>query len=235
MTLFEGQSFGLPTVMYEMPWLPLVEGNNGIIAVPQGSKQKAADAIVELLNNDELRLEMSKKARENVERFAGFDYEGVWQSIFDKALKSDGIKQVPDYQALMFDTFNSHFKFHISKMKKLRKPTDKIVVSPTEQLTEKEMIKKLEWFRTALSAAQNGKKVPEPDYAAYESSEIKRLQNELQKCKADLKKKSDDCSKLLADANFYRSELDGTRRSLSFRLARLITWLPRKLRDLLKK
>ncbi len=235
MTLLEEQTFGLPAVVYDMPWLTLSDGSDGIIKVPQGDKQRAADAIVELLNNEELRLEMGKQAKENVERFADYDYEGVWKSIFDKALKSKGVKKLPHYQAVMFETFCTHYKYHISKMQKLRKPTDKIVVSSTEQLTEKEMIQKLKWFRVAMKEVQKGKKIPEPDYAAYESNEIKRLKKELEKCQSDLKKKSDDCKKLLSDANFYRSELDGTRNSLSFRIARAITWLPRKLRALLKK
>lgn len=253
MTLLEGQSFGLPTVMYDMPWLTLTEGNHGIVSVAQDDKENAANAIIELLSNDELRIEMGRQAREHVEKFADYDYKGIWSSILNSVLNLSERKQLPKYKSVMFETLYSHYKYHINEVRKLHGPNDKIKISSTEKLTETEMIEKLQWNRAALRDAQQklknkGIPINPKDYPDYKNlkndfdknkNELQKLKNEfeknkkdLQKNKSELSKKKQECQKFREQADFYRSELDGTRNSLSFKIARFITWLPRKIRRL---
>lgn len=95
---------------------------------------------------------------------------------------------------------------------------------------EKKLIdatRRLEWNRGELRKAQDNIKA---------LKNAKPINNsDLEKCKKDLSKSRADCERALKDAEFYRSELDATRNSISFKLAMFITWLPRKIRAAFKK
>lgn len=216
LTLLESQSFGIPTVMYELPWLTITEENRGIISVPQGDIQSAANAIVKLLNDYDLRVKMGMQARENIEKMAKFDFEGTWSKIIADAANSNGANKIDKYKRMMFDTLYSHYKYHILEVKKLRKPTDKIKISSNEQLTETELIQKLNWNR----------------------SDRKKLIDEVEQLKKnadtnkELKKKYDQTK---SERDEYLCEINNIRSSLSFKIGRFFTWLPRKIRALLRR
>lgn len=79
----EAKAAGIPTVMFELPYLELAEDKRGYVAVEQKDVQALADAIVGLVNNAERRLALGEEARESLARF---NDEAVWQSwckLFD--------------------------------------------------------------------------------------------------------------------------------------------------------
>lgn len=83
LVLSESKLFGVPTVMYELPYLELVQDGRGYIAVPQGDKEKAADALVKILQNHDLRKQMSIDAKESLQPFVKYDVAGAWKNVFD--------------------------------------------------------------------------------------------------------------------------------------------------------
>lgn len=73
----EAKAAGIPTVMFEMPYLELAEDKRGYIAVEQRDVRALADAIIKLANDSELRLRMGCDAKESL---TPFNDEAVWKS-----------------------------------------------------------------------------------------------------------------------------------------------------------
>ena len=107
MTLQESMLAGIPTVMYELPYLTLTKDNPGIFAVRQQSVQEAANAIVDLLTNDEERKQRGRQAREFIEEFAHYDYEGMWKRIFD-SVTQERTSQLPEDERAMMELLVLH-------------------------------------------------------------------------------------------------------------------------------
>lgn len=53
LTIAEAQAHGLPVFMYELPWLTLVQDNQGVVAVPQGDARGLASRLAEILEAPE--------------------------------------------------------------------------------------------------------------------------------------------------------------------------------------
>ena len=82
LVLSESKTFGLPCVMYEMPYLTLTKGNRGIIAVAQGDRDAAARAICELLEDADKRHSLGHEALLHARELSSFDFEGLWSDVF---------------------------------------------------------------------------------------------------------------------------------------------------------
>ena len=67
MALIEALSYGLPVVMYELPYLTIIRDNQSIISVEQGNTGKAAEALGALLDDEERIKELGGKARKYIE------------------------------------------------------------------------------------------------------------------------------------------------------------------------
>lgn len=103
LTLQESKLAGLPCVMYKMPYLTLCEGNRGIIAVEQQDKKAAAQAIVELLTDDEKRRQYAAEARSHIDELLSFDFAQKWQEIID-SIYQEHTDVMPDCAHIMLDT-----------------------------------------------------------------------------------------------------------------------------------
>ena len=84
MILVESKLHGVPTVMYELPYLELVRDTRGIFAVPQRDKIAAAQALISILSNRDLRHRMSIEAKRSIHKFIAYDIKGAWQKVFDE-------------------------------------------------------------------------------------------------------------------------------------------------------
>ena len=82
MTLIEAQSFGLPIVMYELPYLEIVKGCQGIIAVNQLAAEDAGNAIIDILTDQTKYSHLSEEAFNNAIKFSKIDLKKKWQEIF---------------------------------------------------------------------------------------------------------------------------------------------------------
>ena len=83
MTLCEALSFGMPVVMYDLPYLEVVKGNPGIIGVPQNDKQAATYAICGLFADSGLLAKTGKSGRDFLEKMYSRDLGGEWKEIFN--------------------------------------------------------------------------------------------------------------------------------------------------------
>ena len=86
MTLLEGLGIGLPLISYDIQTGPseiIENGKNGFL-IPKGDIEEAASSIVKLIQNEQLRKDMSKCSLEKCEQFSLTDIYKKW----DRALHS---------------------------------------------------------------------------------------------------------------------------------------------------
>lgn len=86
MVIAESKAYGVPAVLYDLPNLEFVRDGRGMIVVPQNNVQMAADAIIKLLENDNLRIAYGKEARTSIEDMYSVDIAKKWQDIFNDVI-----------------------------------------------------------------------------------------------------------------------------------------------------
>lgn len=123
MTLFEAQSFGLPIVMYELPYLTLVQGSKGIVAVEQHDVEGAANSIVDILTNAEKYALMSQKAYENASEISSIDLKEKWHEIFMTAEKNLATNNDLTSPAALRLALASWTRFNVESLHKARMQT----------------------------------------------------------------------------------------------------------------
>lgn len=83
LVLLEAFSYGLPVVMYDLPYLELTRDHLGYISVEQGDYRAAGAAMVRLFKNKDLMTEMSEEALEVSRKFCSFDLGAEWKALFE--------------------------------------------------------------------------------------------------------------------------------------------------------
>lgn len=120
MALIESRASGIPTVAYDLPNLDILYDSQGAVIVPQGDKSAAADAIVTLLYDQELKIKMGHEARLSSELFyATNNVRDQWKTVFNQILLTE--KQsfaVPDDPSeiyrRMFQSILLHYKLGLT-------------------------------------------------------------------------------------------------------------------------
>lgn len=88
LAIAESKFYELPLVLYKLERNELLRDGKGYIAVEQGDFQGAAQAIIKILTDSELRCRLSAEARESIQPLLDYDFEGAWQKVF-KDLEND--------------------------------------------------------------------------------------------------------------------------------------------------
>jgi glycosyltransferase involved in cell wall biosynthesis len=109
MTLAESKAYGLPTVMYEMPYLEMARDNKGIISVKQGDVKGAAKEIIRLFSDDELRCRLGNEANISLKKYLDFDHANAWENVFASLLAPEKEK-LPSNNKIIVETIISHYK-----------------------------------------------------------------------------------------------------------------------------
>lgn len=117
LTLQESKLAGLPCVMYELPYLTLCEGNRGIIPVENKNIRAAAEAIIDLLTDDEKRHQYAKDARAHIEELFTFDFAGKWAEII-ASIGCIHENRMPEASHIMVETLLNHHEISLQKAKK---------------------------------------------------------------------------------------------------------------------
>ncbi len=90
MVITEAMACGVPPVSFDCPCGPkdiIKDGEDGLL-VKNGDIEQLADKICFLIANEEIRKEMGKKARINVERFKIEHIAQQWKELFDSLLET---------------------------------------------------------------------------------------------------------------------------------------------------
>lgn len=73
LSIVEAKAMGLPVVAYAMPYLETLRPGTGAVSVPQGDVGAAADVIIKIFGDCDLRRDLSRQARASYEHFASQD------------------------------------------------------------------------------------------------------------------------------------------------------------------
>lgn len=109
LVLAESKTYGVPTIMFDLPWIEFCIDGRGIITVPQGSTIDLANELIEVLNNTEKRLELGKQARLSAEEYAAINYADQWNDVF-KSFDNTIEREVNYANDLIIDCLYSGFQ-----------------------------------------------------------------------------------------------------------------------------
>ena len=82
MVLNEAKSYGVPTVMFDLPYLEMVKDNMGLITVPQGDVDSLSDAVIKLLLDDEYRVKLGSEAKSSLDKYSDRNIMNYWEKLF---------------------------------------------------------------------------------------------------------------------------------------------------------
>lgn len=85
MVITEAMACGLPVVAFDCPWGPraiIADGEDGLL-VENGCVEALTDALVRLMDNENLRRSMAEAGVKNVQRFSLDSIAGRWKSLLE--------------------------------------------------------------------------------------------------------------------------------------------------------
>ncbi|MDE6433958.1 MAG: glycosyltransferase [Lachnospiraceae bacterium] len=103
MTIVESKSFGIPLVMYNLPFIEITKSGKGLISVPQGNKNLLSEAIVKILKDDEYREKLGEEAKNSLAEFLQYDLKKAWSDLIESPIEKEKISNIGDkkYEVLM--------------------------------------------------------------------------------------------------------------------------------------
>ena len=109
LSILEALAAGLPVVMYELPYLTLVQDNDAILSVPFGDADGASRQAIELLVDDGERVRIGELAEKYAQNLAGYDYREAWATIFASFGQPRGDVPLNRTERIMWDTLLHHY------------------------------------------------------------------------------------------------------------------------------
>ena len=82
--ILESKAYGVPLVMYQLPYLTLTKDKKGLRTAEIGDYEGLARESISILRDNEYRKDLSKEARESFETVAKYDIIGQWKEIFKR-------------------------------------------------------------------------------------------------------------------------------------------------------
>ena len=98
MTLIEAMANGVPSVVYDLPNIDIVQKRKGIKVVPQGDVRGAAREIIALLSDDHALQAEGQAARQSVLEAYALSVPEFWKSVFTEVGSGETSElNAPDY------------------------------------------------------------------------------------------------------------------------------------------
>lgn len=88
MSLMEAKSFGVPTVLYDLPYLEAARPEMGCVSVPRGNAPAMADAVARLFSDPAELERLGGEARASLRQFSYESVQHLWEQLF-AAFESD--------------------------------------------------------------------------------------------------------------------------------------------------
>lgn len=89
LTLLEAQSYALPVLMYELPWLAITEHNDGIIETPQKNPSIAAQEIYNLFIDRPVYERTSKASLVASQSYLSYDFSKLYTQLLKHSLPKE--------------------------------------------------------------------------------------------------------------------------------------------------
>lgn len=148
MTIVESKQYGMPLVLYELPFVEVCRDNRGFLSVPQGDKKKAAQCIVQILRDNTLKSKLQKDAQDSIISFVSkYDLKKMWSELFLNLYQEE--QMVPDTGInLLLKSMLQHFAYGAAIVNNEKAALKK-------EVTKKQ--KKLSSIRKKLSAIKKSR------------------------------------------------------------------------------
>ncbi len=113
MAIAESKSYGMPLVMYELPFVELVRESEGkgIVSIPQGDINMMAKSIVKILTDKEYKERLQKEAHESLEAFLSVDLKNKWQEIFSNLGNQENYTEEDETTCILLRSFLQHYEY----------------------------------------------------------------------------------------------------------------------------
>ena len=229
LTLCEAMSYGLPIVMYKLPYLATTQRNEGIIEVEQGDVSAAADSIVELFKNDDLRSSVGEKGRNFLESLYKIDIKDQWRSIFNSIEFSNStVNGGVDCEVAQYIIEHYYIGVknkNIDEISEINEKQEKLIKQCKIQL---DMLKAdLGTFENMLGGSMDT--VPPTT-----KDDLSAINNNMKKMVDQLAKNNIQTAQLQKEKRIINRDLQAVLNSKSYKIGRIITYIPRKIRDLIR-
>lgn len=89
LTLVEGQALGLPVVMYDLPWLAYLKGNDGVRTVPQKDAARMALEIAAFADDPQSYKSASDAALDSARQILELDFGSLYRQLIEKRLEAE--------------------------------------------------------------------------------------------------------------------------------------------------
>lgn len=89
LTIAEAQARGLPVAMYDLPWLTLVQNNDGIVSAPQGDARGLAERIIDLVGDVDRYARASKASQDAAERAVAYDFMRLYDGAVSGSIPEE--------------------------------------------------------------------------------------------------------------------------------------------------
>ncbi len=207
LTLCEAMGFRIPIVMYELPYLATTENNPGIVSVPQGDVESASEVICELFEDNSKLMQIGNAGFEYLCEMYKTDIASQWNEVFLSIGRSSKYTTLTDMQNITHLIVESYIYGVTVKEKKLSELNEKNKSLEKEKSDCDKKIRQLESMKK-LSVD-------------LKLDRLERLESDVLELKKRIKKNDN-----------LEIELIQIRSSFTYKIGRIITWLPRKIRGL---
>ncbi|WP_336631573.1 MULTISPECIES: glycosyltransferase [unclassified Microbacterium] len=89
LTIAEAQSRGLPVFMYDLPWLTVVQDNEGVVTSAQGDAASLAEQIATVAESPERYGELSRAAIDGAARALSYDFARLYEQVVTGTLPAE--------------------------------------------------------------------------------------------------------------------------------------------------
>jgi glycosyltransferase involved in cell wall biosynthesis len=89
LTIPEAQARGLPVAMFDLPWLAVISGNDGVATTEWGDAEALARRIAEIATNPDVYTRMSRASLVAAERELSRDFAERYRQLVDGAMPSE--------------------------------------------------------------------------------------------------------------------------------------------------
>lgn len=89
MTIVESKSYGIPLIMYDLPFIEITKSGKGLISVPQENKNLLSEAIVKVLKDDEYREKLGEEAKKSLAEFLEYDLKKAWSELIKLPMENE--------------------------------------------------------------------------------------------------------------------------------------------------
>lgn len=120
MAIYESKILGIPLVMYDLPYLELLQNKLGYRAVPNGDIQGLAENICKILGSPQLEMQLSNEAKVSIQGFNNRQVGEKWQQFFHYIEEQEnGDPEKNDAYEMIIKTMHRHYAIAQKKYEKL--------------------------------------------------------------------------------------------------------------------